>query len=162
MKGNRRALRLLGITAVVAAVALVAAVSLIALLDNRRSDEAGVLLRGNDGEVTLETKEIERGGEVVVTASQWNDGPLAFYLLTEEQYRDASLLDWDREAVRLDEVTLEPGGTLEYRFRLDESYRAQNGRELGIEPGQRLFVAAGQLTEGGGHGAGAGTLLVLP
>ena len=109
----------------------------------------------------METKEIERGGEVIVTASKWNDGPLAFYLLTEEQYRDSSLLDWDREAVRLDEVTLQPGGAVEFRFRLDESYRAQDGRELRIEPGQRLYVAAAQLGERGGHGAGTG-MLVLP
>ncbi len=161
MMGNRRALWILGIAAVLLVGLVVAAVSLIALLDNRFSADAGVRIRDNDGEVTLETKEIERGGEVVVTASKWNDGPLAFYLLTEEQYRDGSLLDWDREAVRLDEVTLQPGGSVEFRFRLDESYRAQDGREVRIEPGQRLYVAAAQLTERGGHGAGTG-MLVLP
>lgn len=115
----------------------------------------------NTGSIDINRAEASPGEEVVVTGSKWNGvGPISFFLLTQEQFGEGSLRAYEREAVRLGEVTADADGSVILRFRLAESYDTPDGNGLRIEAGLKLYVHAQQSTEGGAYGEGVGPLTV--
>ena len=114
----------------------------------------------HNGSLTLANYQVNLGDVNTVEGENWTgSGPVNVFLLTEQQHR-ADTNNWSEEAVLLGETTPTEEGSFSFDFRLESSYIAADGSQLGVQAGDKLFIGAAQRTEGGSYRFNTGPMIV--
>jgi hypothetical protein len=104
------------------------------------------------GTVLLDAMSVAVGGTLTATGTGWRgEGPLSFYLLTEEQSADnqsAARAIANGETVKLGEADADADGAVSFQFTLEASPATEGGDTLTVESGAELTVLALQGSSG--------------
>ena len=104
------------------------------------------------GTVSVAPASASVGEALTVTVSNWRgEGPVAIYLLTEEQSGDnqtAARAIANQEAVKLGETDADDDGNASFEFTLDAEFEIEGGGTLAVESDAELTVFALQGSSG--------------